>query len=102
MSQCTKNTWSAQQILLPRPKKKPWTPTKLIYYRRYIAKKHEGQDSFELHSRKPKFYLEIHVYLSGKAGKKNVHHHLIIIIISMLQGRKRTAEFAVEIIKQQQ
>jgi hypothetical protein len=44
----------------------------------------------------------MHVYLSGKAGKKNVHPHLIIIIISMLQGTKRTAEFAVEIIKQQQ
>jgi hypothetical protein len=76
---------------------------KANYYRRYIAKKHEGPDAFELHSRKPKFYLEMHVYLSGKAGKKNVHHHLIIIIIiSMLQGTKRTPEFAVEIIKQQQ
>jgi hypothetical protein len=39
---------------------------------------------------------------AGKAGKKNVHQHLIIIIISMLQGTNRTAEFAVEIIKQQQ
>jgi hypothetical protein len=91
-----------------RDQKKTLNTHKAIYYRRYIAKKHEDPDSFELHSRKPKFYLEIHVYLSGKAGKagkagkKNVHQHLIIIIISMLQGTNRTAEFAVEIIKQQQ